>query len=108
MRSGLDELLLAPAWRQREAIVAGHVSVVELVRATLERIAALDPLLHTFTSVAPDAAVRDAERLDAELRNGIVPGTLFGVAVSVKDLFHVAGMRTSAGSLVFEDHVAEA
>lgn len=93
-------LLDAPAWRQRDAILAGDVSVSELVDATLARIDERDPDLRAFVHVAHDAARAAAREADAALRAGAEPGPLFGVSVSVKDLFHVAGMPTTAGSLL--------
>ena len=45
-----------------------------------------------------DDALRQATALDAELASGIDRGPLHGIPVSVKDLFDVAGVRTTAGS----------
>jgi Asp-tRNA(Asn)/Glu-tRNA(Gln) amidotransferase A subunit family amidase len=105
--TALDELLDRPAWAQRDALVAGEVGVVELVTATLDRIEAVDADLHSFTHVDRADALAEARRLDGFRRSGAAPGPLFGVSVSVKDLFHVARMPTTAGSLVFRDLVAD-
>jgi Asp-tRNA(Asn)/Glu-tRNA(Gln) amidotransferase A subunit family amidase len=102
-----DELLDAPAWRQREALLRGEVGVRELVAATLDRIGAVDADLHSFAHVDADAALAEADRLDRERGAGAEPGPLFGAAVSVKDLFHVAGMPTAAGSLVYRGTLAQ-
>jgi Asp-tRNA(Asn)/Glu-tRNA(Gln) amidotransferase A subunit family amidase len=102
-----DELLAWPAWRQRAAVLAGDVSVVELVTATLERIADVDETVHSFVHVAPESALEAAARLDDERRSGASERPLLGTTVSLKDLFHVAGMPTTAGSLLF-GHDAEA
>ncbi len=82
------------------------ISPVELATAVLERIAALEPMLHAFTTlVEPDAvraAARDAER---EIQAGRYRGVLHGVPVGVKDLIDTAGLRTTYGSAMFRDHV---
>ena len=75
----------------------GELTCVELVMSHLERIAALDRSLHAFIEVTGDDALRQAFSLDAELAV-IDRGPLHGVPVSVKDLFDVAGVRTTAGS----------
>lgn len=103
----LTDLLARPAWRQRAALIAREVSVLELVTATLDRIDHIDARMRSFVHVAHAAAAARARQLDSELAGGARPGPLFGVAVSVKDLFHVAGMPTTAGSLLFRDAVAE-
>jgi Asp-tRNA(Asn)/Glu-tRNA(Gln) amidotransferase A subunit family amidase len=91
----------------REAIVASEVSVAELIDATLTRIDERDRRLHAFLHVAHESARADARTADAALRAGDEPGPLFGVPVSVKDVFHVAGMPTTAGSLLLGDVAQE-
>jgi aspartyl-tRNA(Asn)/glutamyl-tRNA(Gln) amidotransferase subunit A len=82
------------------------VSPVELTRAVLARIEALDPKLNTFTTLVPReqvlAAAADAER---EIAAGKYRGVLHGIPVSVKDLIDTAGLRTTYGSGMFRDHV---
>jgi aspartyl-tRNA(Asn)/glutamyl-tRNA(Gln) amidotransferase subunit A len=86
--------------RQRE------VSPVELLDAVLARIAALDPRLNAFTTLAPVEAARAAARAaERELAAGTDRGPLHGVPVSVKDLIDTAGLRTTYGSAMFRDHV---
>jgi Asp-tRNA(Asn)/Glu-tRNA(Gln) amidotransferase A subunit family amidase len=95
------ELLAGPAWRQREALLAGELSVVELVGATLDRIDVVDRDLHALVHTDREAALAAAARLDDERRRGAAPRMLFGTPVTLKDLFHVEGMPTTAGSLVY-------
>jgi aspartyl-tRNA(Asn)/glutamyl-tRNA(Gln) amidotransferase subunit A len=76
----------------------GELTCVELATSQLERIAALDPSLHAYIEVTGDDALRQAESLDAELAAGIDRGPLHGIPFAVKDLFDVAGVRTTVGS----------
>ena len=57
----------------------------------------------TFTRIDVESARRRADLVDARLRRGETVGALAGIPVSVKDLFDVAGERTTAGSLVLAD-----
>jgi amidase len=75
-------------------------SAVDLVRASLERIEALNlqgPALHAVRQVAPDA-LEQAQRADDARRRGL-DGPLLGIPVLIKDNIDVAGMATTAGSV---------
>jgi aspartyl-tRNA(Asn)/glutamyl-tRNA(Gln) amidotransferase subunit A len=78
----------------------------QIVEACLARIAADQNRLNAFISVMADEARRDAAAADRELSAGRDRGPLHGVPISVKDLFDVKGMPTTAASRVREGHVA--
>jgi amidase len=83
------------------AALDGGATIRDLVRAALDRIAALDrqgPALHAVIATDPDA-LDAADRLDAELRAGRRRGPLHGIPVLVKDNIAVTGMDATAGSL---------
>ncbi|HEX6020972.1 MAG TPA: amidase family protein, partial [Solirubrobacter sp.] len=78
----------------------GKLTSVELTRAYIARIAALNkrgPGLNAVTQLNPEA-LRDAARLDKERRDGHVRGPAHGLPVLLKDLIDVKGMYTSAGN----------
>lgn len=77
----------------------------EVVGTHLERIAALDPQLNAFLTVAADAALARADALDALPAPA---GPLHGLPVSIKDLVDTAGLRTTYGSALFADQVPAA
>ncbi|MEZ5651631.1 MAG: amidase [Burkholderiaceae bacterium] len=95
-----DELLLGSATLIADAVAHRRVSARDMIEATLARIAATEPEVNAFIHVDADGARVAADRIDAALANGELVGPLAGVPVSVKDLVHVAGMPTSAGSVV--------
>jgi len=105
--SAIDALLDGPAWAMRDALVRGEARVVDVVQAALDRIAVRDAALHAFLTVDADGALRTAAALDAKLAAGGTPGPLFGVPVSLKDLFETAGLRTTSGSRTLADHVPD-
>lgn len=86
---------------------AGDVTSQDLVEASLARAARLDPVLGIFTHRTDDAALRDAARADAELREGLDRGPLHGLPVAVKDVVDVAGLPTTCHSHLRTGHVAQ-
>ena len=81
-----------------KAIASGTHSSTELHAQAQERAdspALRSAFIRRFAGSAEVAAFVDAQR-----RVGVPPPPLAGLAVSVKDLFDVAGQRTTAGSVV--------
>jgi Asp-tRNA(Asn)/Glu-tRNA(Gln) amidotransferase A subunit family amidase len=79
----------------------GTLSPVALVHAALARIRVIEPKLLAWVHVDDAAALADATEREHEARRGRLRGPLHGVPVGVKDIFHVAGMPTRAGSRPF-------
>lgn len=74
-----------------------EVSPVELTRSCLDRIAAVEPSLNAFVLVTGESALAQAHLAEREIAAGIRRGPLQGIPVSLKDLFDVAGVATTAG-----------
>ncbi len=89
-------------------MTAGRASSVDLVRAYLARIAAMDrkgPALRSVIALNPDALAQ-ARALDAERKAGRVRGPLHGIPVLIKDNVETAdAMPTTAGSLALKDNL---
>ncbi|MBN8871824.1 MAG: amidase [Rhodospirillales bacterium] len=85
-------------------IASRKLSPVELTRALLARIEAVDSQLNAFLLVASKqalAAARAAEKALAEGRKA----PLLGIPVAYKDIFETAGVRTTAHSRILHDNV---
>jgi amidase len=81
------------------AMASGQVSSKELVKGYLERIASLNPLLHSVIETNPNAR-SIAQDLDNERRRGHIRGPLHGIPVLLKDNIATDdNMETTAGSL---------
>ncbi len=89
-----DALSIATAVKQ------GNIKAVEVVKATLDKIAARDNQLNCFTTVTAETALKDAAKIDAEIALGNNPGLLAGVPFAVKNLYDIAGLTTLAGSKI--------
>ena len=95
-----------PAWELRERLLGREISPVELVESCLARIDALEPILHAFITVAPERALADARAAEAAIRQGVA-GPLCGLPVALKDELWTEGIRSTAGSLLYEDFVPD-
>lgn len=77
---------------------AGVWSAVDVARAFCHRAAIAHQLLNCLHEIFFDAAIADAERLDAYFAQHKKPvGLLHGLPISLKDQFHVKGVDTSMG-----------
>lgn len=85
---------------------AGQTTAVEITRACLDRIDADNPRLNAFILVLREEAERQAREADLELQAGHDRGALHGIPISIKDLFDMRGLPTTAASRVREGHVA--
>ena len=86
----------------RDDIAAGKVSAVEVCRAFLGRIEAINPSLNAFNLVAADRALARADDVDRRRAAGESAGPLAGVPVAIKDNLCVNGMRTTASSRILD------
>ncbi len=93
----LPAYVLARAVRRRER------SPVELVRAALERIEALNPTLNAFVALRAEGALAEAAALERRIAAGEDVGPLAGLPVGVKDLEDVADMPTTFGSVPLQE-----
>lgn len=84
----------------------GEVSPVEVLKAHLERVELLNPVLNAVVALAPDA-LEEARELERKIRAGVYVGILAGAPVTVKDTFETRGIRTTFGSKVFKHYVPE-
>jgi amidase len=80
----------------------GHLTSAALVQACTDRIAALDGSLNAIRALNPGARDEALAADDARAR-GARGRPLLGIPVLVKDNIDVAGMPTTAGSVVLAD-----
>jgi len=82
-------------------------SPVEVTRALLGRIDAVDPRLHGYVTVLHDRALEQARAAADEIAHGRYRGPLHGVPIAIKDLCATKGIRTTCASQIFADAVPD-
>jgi amidase len=88
-----------------DAIRQRNISPVELTRALLDRIAGLEPSLHSYATVTPELALAQAGKAETEIASGLYRGSLHGIPIAIKDICNTAGVVTAAGMAIHADHV---
>ncbi|HEY6361963.1 MAG TPA: Asp-tRNA(Asn)/Glu-tRNA(Gln) amidotransferase subunit GatA [Vicinamibacterales bacterium] len=89
----------------RDDVAAGRTSAVEVCRAVLDRMQAVNPTLNAFNLIDADGALARAVHVDRARAAGETPGALAGVPVALKDNMCKRGMRTTASSKILERFV---
>ena len=89
-------------------IRTGKLSSRAYVRALLDHIEQLEPLIRAWVTIDRDGALRAAEVADRDLQEGRLHGPLHGIPIGIKDLLDVAWSETRAGSQLLAGHVAAA
>jgi aspartyl-tRNA(Asn)/glutamyl-tRNA(Gln) amidotransferase subunit A len=84
----------------RDALRAG-----DLVEESLRRIRALDGEVRAFLHVSEDLARRQAEAVDAAVREGKPAGSLAGVPLALKDNLAVEGVPLTCASKILGGYV---
>src|SRR5947208_16424551 len=82
-------------------------SLLDLTRACLERIEAVDGKLHSFITVTADVALKQAKQAEQELLSDKDRGPLHGIPIALKDLYATKGIRTTCHSAVLQDWVPD-
>ena len=99
----MSDLTRLTAAELAEMIQKKEVSSVEVTRAHLDRIAAVDKTVNAFLHVDTERALSAARAVDEDVAAGRAPASpLAGVPLALKDVFTMEGAPTTCGSKILE------
>ena len=93
----LTTLTIAEAGRR---LASKSITPLQLANAYLSRIGTLNKEINAFITTTADLARREAKALDDDSK-----GPMWGIPIAHKDLFETKGVRTTAGSMLYDDYV---
>ncbi len=102
-----SELNFKPAHELTGLVRSKQLSPVELLQASLDRIAETDDTLNAWCGMRPDVAMQEARDLEARIAKGEEIGSLAGLPFGVKELDDLAGFPTTHGSIAYKDNFPE-
>ena len=91
----------------RRLIGTKRLSPVELLDSCVRRIEAVNPTLNAIVNPCLERARSEAVTAEQAVMRGDSLAPLHGLPLGVKDLNHVAGVKTTFGSPLFADFVPE-
>ena len=101
-----DQLYRLTATEAVAALRKGELQPTDLIQAAISRIEDVDGEINALPIKAFERAFDQAKKFGgAGKSDGL--GTLAGLPIAVKDYNDVAGVRTTYGSPIFAEHVAE-
>jgi len=86
-------------------LVSRELSAEQIVRSALDRTGTLEPHLHCFNMLMPDAALAKARDTDRRLAAGQPVGPLAGVPIAIKDNICTHGIKTTCSSKILANFV---
>lgn len=101
------EICYMPALELRERYRRRELSPVEVTETVLTRIERLNPALNAYITVTADRALADARAAEQAYAGDGEPGPLAGIPISIKDLTPTQDIRTTRGSLLWQDWVPD-
>ena len=86
-------------------IKAKEITVVDAVKASLEQIKRLEPVVHAYVTVDEEGALKRAEEVQRLIDDGTLTGPLAGVPVAIKDNMCTKDLLTTCSSKILYNFV---
>jgi aspartyl-tRNA(Asn)/glutamyl-tRNA(Gln) amidotransferase subunit A len=102
----MSNLLHLSGSEQLALIRSRQSSAEEAVRASLDRIEAVDARVGAFRCLLKEEALGRAKEIDTALSRGDDPGPLSGLPIAIKDVICMSGNPTTCGSAILRNFIA--
>ncbi len=99
------ELSGKTAHELKDLLDKGEVSSVEITKATLDRINAVEERIGAYVTVTAEEALKTAEEVDRKRAAGEAVAPLAGIPLALKDNMCTNGTRTTCSSKMLENFV---
>ena len=86
-------------------IKAKEITVVDAVKASLEQIKKLEPVVYAYVTVDEEGALKRAEEVQRLIDDGTLTGPLAGVPVAIKDNMCTKNLLTTCSSKILYNFV---
>jgi amidase len=103
----MTDLWRLDATEQARLIRMGAVSSVELTKATLARVNAINPKINAIVDLMADEALKAAADADKKTKSGAELGMLHGVPVTVKINIDFKGRANTNGVVAYKDNIGK-
>jgi len=88
----------------RTAVAEGRVTAAALAEQHYDRIAAVDPEIHSYLALSRERALKQAIKIDTAAKAGDTLGPLAGIPIGIKDVLAMQGAPATAGSLILKGY----
>lgn len=82
-----------------------EITSKELVKSVFERIEAVEPKISAFNLLQKEEAIKNAEKFDSKIKQGMFKSPLTGIPIAIKDNICTEGIRTTCSSRMLEKFV---
>jgi aspartyl-tRNA(Asn)/glutamyl-tRNA(Gln) amidotransferase subunit A len=90
-----------------QGYASGELSPVDVLEEILGRVKRYNPELNAIVTVTEASARAAARKAEKDTKDGKKVGPLNGVPITIKDLVHTKGVRTTFGSKLYENYVPD-
>jgi aspartyl-tRNA(Asn)/glutamyl-tRNA(Gln) amidotransferase subunit A len=88
----------------QDLLIKKDIKASEIVTAVFQRIKAVEPQVRSYITLAEEAAMVQAEAVDALLAQGKELPLLAGIPIAIKDNISTAGLRTTCSSKILANY----
>jgi Asp-tRNA(Asn)/Glu-tRNA(Gln) amidotransferase A subunit family amidase len=99
----MEMLAFYPVSKLAALIKARKLTSLQITEIYLDRLKKYGDTLQCVVSLTEELALKQAQKADEEIAQGIYRGPLHGIPYGVKDLFAVEGYKTTWGAAPYKD-----